>query len=53
MVMHGLLKLYEELVGGVKDMKNHKNKNLKKGLSLTFKQGTRQDYAIQKQKHRD
>jgi len=36
MVVHGLLKWYRELVGGVKDMKNHKNKNLRKGLSLTF-----------------
>ncbi len=25
----------------VKDTKNHKNKGYKKGLSLTFKQGTR------------
>jgi hypothetical protein len=35
------------------DTKNRKNKNLRKGLSLTFKQGTRQDYVIQKQEHKD
>jgi hypothetical protein len=27
-----------EFVQTIKDMKNHKNKGLKKGLSLTFKQ---------------
>jgi hypothetical protein len=47
MVVHGILKWYRELVGGVKDMKNNKNKYFQKNLSLTFKQGTRQDYAIQ------
>jgi len=35
----------------VKDTKNHKNKGLRKGLSLTFKWGTKQNYVIQKQKH--
>ncbi len=49
MVVRGLLKWYGELVGSVKDTKDYKNKNIRKGLSLTFKQGTRQDYAIQKQ----
>jgi hypothetical protein len=29
-------------------MNIHKNKRQRKGLSLTFKQGTRQDYVIQK-----
>jgi hypothetical protein len=53
MVVCGLLKWYGELVDGVKDTKNHKNKNLKKGLSLTFKQGTRQNYVIQTQEHKD
>jgi hypothetical protein len=33
----------------VKDTKNHKNKGLKKSLNLTFKQGIKQNYAIQKQ----
>jgi hypothetical protein len=33
------------------NMKIHKNKILKKDLSLTFKQGTRQGYVIQKQEH--
>jgi hypothetical protein len=33
----------------IKDMKNNKNKGLKKGLSLTFKRGTKQDYVTQKQ----
>jgi hypothetical protein len=37
--------------GFVNDTKNHENKGWKKGLSLTFKQGTKQDYVIQKQKH--
>jgi hypothetical protein len=37
MVVCGLLKWYEELVNGVKDTKNHKNKKLRKGLTLTFK----------------
>jgi hypothetical protein len=36
----------------VKGIKNHKNKGRKKGLSLTFKQGTKQDYVIQKQEHK-
>jgi hypothetical protein len=31
-----------------KDTKNHENKGQRKGLSLTSKQGTRQDYVIQK-----
>ncbi len=31
------------------DTKNHKNKSYRKGLSLIFKQGTRQDYVIKKQ----
>jgi hypothetical protein len=35
----------------IKDMKIHKNKILKKDLSLTFKQGTRQGYVVQKQEH--
>jgi hypothetical protein len=29
----------------------HKNKGKKKGLSLIFKQGTKQDYAIKKKEH--
>jgi hypothetical protein len=29
-----------------------KTKATKKGLSLSFKQGTKQDYVIQKQKHK-
>jgi len=35
----------------VNDMKSHKNKGYWKGLSLTFKQGTRQNYVIQKREH--
>jgi hypothetical protein len=42
-----------ESVQTIKDMKNHKNKILKKGLSLTFKQKTRQDYVIKKQEHKN
>jgi hypothetical protein len=34
-------------------MRNHKNKGLKKGLSLTFKQITRQNYVIQKQEYKN
>jgi hypothetical protein len=30
-------------------MKKHKNKGYWKGFSLIFKQGTKQDYVIQKQ----
>ncbi len=37
----------------IKDTKNHKNKSFKKGLNLTFKQGTRQDYVIQIQEHKN
>ncbi len=33
------------------DMKNHKKKSYWKGLSFTFKQGTKQDYVIEKQEH--
>jgi hypothetical protein len=36
----------------IKDMKIHKNKVQKKGLNLTFKQGTRQDYVVQKQENK-
>ncbi len=32
----------------IKDTKIHKNKVLKKGLNVTFKQGTKQDYVIKK-----
>jgi hypothetical protein len=32
----------------IKDIKTHKNKGQRKGLSLTFKQETRQDCMIQK-----
>ncbi len=32
----------------VKDTKDHKNKGWKKGLNLIFKQGTKQNYVIQK-----
>jgi hypothetical protein len=35
----------------VNDMKSHKNKGYWKGLSLTFKQGTRQNSMIQKCEH--
>jgi hypothetical protein len=42
-----------EYVQIVRDTKNYKNKGERKGLSLTFKQGIRQDYAIQKQKHKN
>jgi hypothetical protein len=35
----------------VEDMKTHENKS--EGLSLTSKQGTRQDYVIQKQEHKN
>jgi len=35
----------------VKDMKKHKNKGQNKGLSLIFKQGTKQNYMIKKQEH--
>jgi hypothetical protein len=42
-----------EYVQTIKDMKNHKNKKWKKGLSLTFKQRTWQGYAIKKQEHKN
>jgi hypothetical protein len=35
---------------GVKDKKNHDNKGWREGLSLIFKQRTKQNYVIQKQK---
>jgi len=35
------------VIGCQGNMKNHKNKGKKKGLSLTFKWGTKQDYVIQ------
>jgi hypothetical protein len=33
----------------IEDTKNHKNKGQNKSLSLIFKQGTKQNYVIQKQ----
>jgi hypothetical protein len=39
-----------EFVQTTEDMKNHKNKGLGKGLSLTFKQWTKQCYVIKKKK---
>jgi hypothetical protein len=39
-----------EFVQTTEDMKNHKNKGLGKGLSLTFKQWTKQYYVIKKKK---
>jgi hypothetical protein len=33
----------------INNMKKHKNKGYRKGLSLIFKQETKQDYMIQKQ----
>jgi hypothetical protein len=42
-----------EFVQTVNNMKTHKNKIYKKSLSLTFKKGTRQNYVIQKQKHKN
>jgi hypothetical protein len=44
--LHSLEVLQCVLLDCVKDMKIHKNKGKRKGLSLTFKQGTNQDYAI-------
>jgi hypothetical protein len=41
-----------ELVQTDKYMKNHENKDQRKGLSLIFKQGTKQNYVIQKQQHK-
>jgi hypothetical protein len=41
-----------EYVQIVKGTKNHKNKSLKKGISLIFKQGTKQNYVIKKQEHK-
>jgi hypothetical protein len=35
----------------IKDTKNHKNKGKKTSLNLIFKQGTKEDYVIQKQEH--
>jgi hypothetical protein len=42
-----------EFVQIIKDIEIHKNKVYRNGLSLTFKQGTRQNYVIQKQKHKN
>jgi hypothetical protein len=39
---------YDVVACYIRDMNIHKNKRQRKGLSLTFKQGTRQDYVIQK-----
>jgi hypothetical protein len=42
-----------ESIQTIKDIKIHKNKGYRKGLSLTPKQGIRQNYVIQKPKHKN